>query len=335
MRFARFAEGRTGLVIGSRDLQVLDVVSSLPILRDIDRHAADAISSVLHEGGWQSWVGLIDRWDDVRGAFGTLVALAESERGIGLPMRRFDETPLQAPLASPQSHIFSMSSNTVIHIQHAFRVMLGVELTPEQVLQAKSDDLPPGGFTIWPDSVVGPGGIVAPPDGFKLFDYEAECAVYVRKGGRNLQTVELWGYAAWNDLGVRDANLGLIKDSKWGPFSLNLMKNFDTGNACGPWVVVDEPFDINGLRCTLHVNGELRQDWNLADMIYSFDEMLTFISTYATLRPGDILTSGTGAGTAIELGLDGAYWLKPGDVVEVGLEGAGILRNIVGDWSHI
>ena len=99
-----------------------------------------------------------------------------------------------------------------------------------------------------------------------------------------------------------------------------------------PGVVVDEGHDINRLRCVLTVNGEVRQDWNLADMIYSFDETLRFISEYVSLRPGDILTSGTGAGVAIESGTHGPHWLKPGDVVSITLDGVAPLTNPIGQW---
>ena len=332
MKFARFEDGRSALVIQADGLQLLDVTASTAWLRAFDPRAAETIAGVLPAAGGHSWVEMISRWDEVRGAFGSLIELVLSRRGDSPALQPFETARLGPPLASPTSHIFSLSSNTVIHIQRAFQVMFGTELSADDVLKAKTEGLPPGGFTIWPDSVVGPNGTITPPKGTRLFDYEAECAVYVKRGGRNCEHVELWGHAAWNDLGVRDANLHLKKDSRWGPFSLNLMKNFDSANACGPWVAVDEGHDITKLQCSLKVNGEPRQDWNLADMIYSFDETLRFISTYATLRPGDVLTSGTGAGTAIEKGIDGADWLKPDDVVEITLDGAGTLRNMVGHW---
>lgn len=332
MKFARFLDGRTALVVQADGLRLMDVAANVGWLRALDAPSATAVESVLATGS-HSWVEMIDRWDSVRGAFQAMVGLAQEGAGGGpSSLQPLASTPLAPPLASLGSHIFSISSNTVIHIQRAFQVMFGTELSAAEVMKAKREGLPPGGFTIWPDSVVGPEGVITPPPGTRLLDYEAECAVFVKRGGRNLDRVELWGHAAWNDLGIRDANLHLRQDSRWGPFSLNLMKNFDTGNACGPWVVVDEGHDIGALQCSLKVNGEQRQNWNLADMIYSFDETLRFISTYATLRPGDILTSGTGAGTAIEKGIDGSDWLRPDDVIELTLEGAGTLRNVVGTW---
>jgi len=68
-------------------------------------------------------------------------------------------------------------------------------------------------------------------------------------------------------------------------------------------------------------------------MIYSFEEMTSYVSEYATVNPGDMLTSGTGAGVAIEGGPDGPNYLKPGDVIEITIDGAGVLRNTMGDWD--
>jgi len=329
MKFVRFDGGRTGLVIGSETLQIIDITKNLSALSNGNKAAAQAIANVLPSEGPQDWQKMIAEWDNVRDAFKVLEESAASGTFITIP---FEDAKLEPPLASPTVHIFSVSSNTVIHLQKAMKIVLGKDLTEEEVLKPKRDGLPPSGFTIWPDSVVGPGDQIIPPKGTKTLDYEAECAVYVKKGGRNLDTVELWGYAAWNDLGIRDLNLGLAKEGPWTPFSMNLVKNFDTGNACGPWVAVDEDYDIGKLRCSLSVNGEPRQDWNLADMIYSFDEMLTYISEFASLRPGDMLTSGTGAGVAIEGGVDSPHWLKPGDVVTIELDGGGTLTNTVSTW---
>lgn len=328
MKFVRFDGGRTGLVIEHDGLQVIDVAANLNALRARDARAADAIAAVLLADPQQSWVPMIGRWDELRDAFSALVALAPAQ----LTLRAFDDVALEPPLAAPNVHIFAMGSNTTDHIVRAFKVMQDLDLTHEQARKAKDDGLPPFGFMLWPATVAAPNATVAPPKGTLKFDYEAECAVYVKRGGRDLTTVELWGYTAFNDLGVRDPFLKLAKEAHWGPFSLNLPKNFDTSNACGPWVVVDEGQDILSLNCRLTVNGEPRQDWNLRDMIYGFDETLSYISTSLTLRPGDMLCSGTGAGVALESGIDSDAWLKPGDVIELTLDGVAPLRNTVGAW---
>lgn len=332
MKFVRVNGGRTGLVVVADGQQILDIESNLTVLREHDRAAASAIERVLPPGVEQRWTAMIDGWDGVRGAFQALIGLAEGGRDFGFATTAFSESRFDAPLAAPDVHIFSFSSNTAIHIQRAFKAMKGLDLSEADVLKPRMQGLPPGGFTIWPDTVVGHKATVAPPPGSQTFDYEGECAVFLKKGGLRLEDVKLWGYAAWNDFGVRDTHLGLVAEAPWAPFSLNLPKNFDTGNSCGPWVSVDECKNINELRCVLRVNGEVRQDWNLADMIYPFEDMFRHVSSSLSLRPGDVVTSGTGAGVAIEGGVESPHWLKPGDVVEVELDGAGSLINTIGDF---
>ncbi len=333
MKFVRFGGGKTGLVAKTTGLHVVEVIASLPGLRAHDAAAAQAVLSVLAAEGPQDWSEMIGQWDTVRPAFQALLALAKADGPReGLVLHPWAGLTLEAPLPSPTVHIFSFTSNTVVHIQRAFKAMLNTDLSEDEVLKSRRAGLPPGGFSIWPASVIGPGATITPPRGARLLDYEGECAVILKKGGRDLQSVELWGYMNWNDLGVRDTHLKLKPEAPWAPFSLNLPKNFDTGNACGPWVVVDEDHDLRRLRCIVRVNGEVRQDWNLADMIYPFEDMFTHVSQWATLRPGDIVTSGTGAGVAIEGGLHSPHWLKRGDVVDVQLEGAGTLSNPIGDW---
>ena len=252
MKFVRFSGGHTGLVIDADGLQVLDVAGSLGALRDHDKVAATLIDEILLRDPTQSWRQMIGRWDEVRSSFESLVSIPARQLAL-VPLA---SASLEPPLAAPDVHIFAMGSNTTDHIVRAFKVMQNLDLTHAQARSAKDEGLPPFGFMLWPATVAGPGATVAPPKGTLKFDYEGECAVYVKRGGRDLETVELWGYTAFNDFGVRDPFLKLVKEAKWGPFSLNLPKNFDTSNSCGPWVVVDEEQDLGSLRCVLMVNGK-------------------------------------------------------------------------------
>ena len=327
MKFIRFAHGGTGLVVDHGGWHALDIAAEIEALRRHNAAAAATIHDVLLADPAQSWVGMIGNWDHVRPAFDALERHAHA-----MALAPLAGVALGPPLASPTVHIFAMGSNTTDHIVRAFKVMQNIDMTHQQARQPKEDGSPPFGFTLWPATVVGHGAPVAPPRGTQKFDYEGECAVYVRQGGRDLSTVAIWGFTAFNDLGVRDPFLKLAREAHWGPFSLNLPKNFDTANSCGPWVCVDEAQDLRALRCVVTVNGQTRQDWRLSEMIYSFDETLSYISRSLTLRPGDMLASGTGAGVALEGGMDGPDWLKPGDVIEVSLDGVAPLRNVVGTW---
>jgi 2-keto-4-pentenoate hydratase/2-oxohepta-3-ene-1,7-dioic acid hydratase in catechol pathway len=110
--------------------------------------------------------------------------------------------------------------------------------------------------------------------------------------------------------------------------SWTLQKNFDGGSSAGPWVAAGGEEDAGALAITLRVNGELRQSGSTAEMIFSFAEAAAHLSRFVTLRPGDVIASGTPAGTALERGPDGPY-LRPGDEVELHVGSLGLLRNRV------
>ena len=177
-----------------------------------------------------------------------------------------------------------------------------------KTLRSKVSAGPPTGFFVIPGSIVGPDDQIAPPKAAVKLDYEAEVAVILGSGGRNLDAkdVEIWGYTGWNDLSIRDPHHG--------------------GNVCGPSVAVGEPTDLSVLGMVSRVNGGQRQNGSTAQMIRSFAELAAYISQFLPLAPGDMITSGTPGGTAIEQGIDGSF-LKAGDIVEVEIEGVGVLRN--------
>lgn len=334
MKFLRFDDWATGLLVeGSTPSRVLDVAGSLTRFRALDAAGADAVAAVLPDGGKGSWVRLIENWDRVRGALQKMLGLA-SQGDTGLSVRPLDAVRLRPPLATRHGRIIALGANVAAHASAAFKIVFGTDVPPENFHKEKRDGLPPWGFLIVPETVIGPGEAVSPPAGVQKLDYEGEVAVILKAGGRRIRPgdVEFWGYTAWNDLSIRDGRLGIGPPLHRGAFSWALEKNFETGNACGPWVVVDEPHDLGRLSCTTRVNGETRQAWSTADMIYDFRETAEFVSRYFELAPGDIICSGTGAGTAIEGGRDGARWLKPGDRIEVEVEGVGVLRNDVAKW---
>ena len=93
--------------------------------------------------------------------------------------------------------------------------------------------------------------------------------IILAAGGKHLATSDLrvWGFTAWNDLSIRDGRLGIGPELHRGAFNWAVEKNFDTGNPCGPCVVVDEGYDVNDLRCTMRVNGEVRQGGSITDMV--------------------------------------------------------------------
>jgi len=322
MKFVRFNDGVTGLLIDDR---VLDVAAAS---RSLDGDGAKSLARLLPGDGSGSWNDMIAHWDEAR------EPLAQLNEGGGETLA-LSSVKLEAPLPDRRNRIIALGANVAAHGVNAFKAVSGKDFDEDYFLKDKRDGLPGWGFPIMPETVVGPEAEIKPEANVTKLDYECEVGVVLGSGGRNMSEGDfsVWGHTIWNDLSIRDGRLGIGIPLHRGAFSWALEKNFDTGNACGPCVVVDEGHDVNRLRCQTHVNGVQRQDWNTTDMIWGFAETVAFISRYTEMSPGDILCSGTGAGCAIEAGVDGDRWLKPGDRVELEVEGVGVLANTIADWS--
>lgn len=160
-------------------------------------------------------------------------------------------------------------------------------------------------------------------------DYEVECAAIIgRKGAdiaRENAREHIFGYTIYNDFSARDEQ---VRDQQFrmGP---SKGKDFDTGNAFGPWIVTrDELPDPYALRMQSRINGEVQGTGLLGGMQHRFEDCIAFVSRDETLHPGDVLGSGTmGNGCGFETG----RYLAPGDVIEIEVEGIGILRNVIGE----
>jgi 2-keto-4-pentenoate hydratase/2-oxohepta-3-ene-1,7-dioic acid hydratase in catechol pathway len=176
-------------------------------------------------------------------------------------------------------------------------------------------------------NVVGSGHEVRWPSYAKLLDYELELAVVIGKGGANISREKarehIFGYMIFNDFSARDAQEYEMN----APFGPAKGKDFDTGNAMGPWIVTaDELPDPYNLTMLARVNGEEWSRGNSCGMVHRFEDMIAHVSQDETLYPGEIMGSGTvGNGC----GLEQNRWLKPGDNVELEIEGIGVLRNRV------
>jgi 2-keto-4-pentenoate hydratase/2-oxohepta-3-ene-1,7-dioic acid hydratase in catechol pathway len=332
MRFVRTIEGRTGLLLaGSEPERVVDVAARMDGLARTDASAALAIADTLLVDREQSWVRMISDWDAVRGAFAALLAAAE--RGLGgVAVRALDDVRLGPPLPSEASRVFAVGANFAPHAAQSDAAIAGThdaEHREAAIVKAKRAGVPPWGFSLLPGTFIGTGAAISPPPATEKLDYEAEVAVIFRAGGsRRGLDVRPWGVTAWNDVSIRDPHLGLGVKVDHGPMTWTLQKNFDTSNPCGPCVVVDEGIDVNDVAFSMYVNGELRQSGTTADMVYSFDEVVAHLSSYLTMRSGDIVVSGTSAGTALEQGIDGPY-LQDRDEAVVEVQGVGVLRNPV------
>jgi 2-keto-4-pentenoate hydratase/2-oxohepta-3-ene-1,7-dioic acid hydratase in catechol pathway len=176
-------------------------------------------------------------------------------------------------------------------------------------------------------SVVGHEHDIRWPSYARLMDYELEFCAIIGQGGRDIPAAKagahIFGYTIFNDFSARDAQEYEMN----GPFGPCKGKDFDTGNVFGPWIVTaDELTDPYALEMVARINDEEWSRGNSRDMIHRFEDMIAHVSRDETLHPGEVFGSGTvGGGCGLELN----RWLKPGDVVELEVEGIGMLRNRV------
>jgi 2-keto-4-pentenoate hydratase/2-oxohepta-3-ene-1,7-dioic acid hydratase in catechol pathway len=176
-----------------------------------------------------------------------------------------------------------------------------------------------------PGSLVGHQGKIVRPKESEQLDYEGEIALVIGRAGRRIAPERALDHVA----GATLCNEGTIRDwMRHGKFNVTQGKNWDASGGIGPWLLTADEIDLGKpLRITARVNGELTQDDTTASMIKSFSELIAYISTFMTLKPGDILATGT----PVKLGphREQPMWLKPGDVVEIEVPQIGVLRNSV------
>lgn len=181
------------------------------------------------------------------------------------------------------------------------------------------------------NTLIGPTREIIKPACVKELDYETELAVVIGKRCRNVPEAEAYdviaGYTVMNDVSARD----IVRIERKEGNQL-LGKMFDGFAPLGPWLVTrDEIPDPINLRVISRVNGEIRQNGNTHDMIFSIPKLVSYLSQM-TLEPGDLISTGTPDGVAMGRKPDQAPWfLKPGDVLESEVEGVGILRNKIVD----
>jgi 2-keto-4-pentenoate hydratase/2-oxohepta-3-ene-1,7-dioic acid hydratase in catechol pathway len=185
----------------------------------------------------------------------------------------------------------------------------------------------PSLFCRAPASLVGHEQPIERPRVSHQFDYEGEIALVIGKGGRHIPRER----ALEHIFGLTLCNEGSVRDwLRHGKFNVTQGKNFDRSGSLGPWIVTRDEIDLaKPIRLTTRVNGEVRQDDTTERLIFPFDYLISYLSTFTTLTAGDIIVTGTPTGAGARF--DPPRWLKPGDVVEVEASGLGTLRNRVVD----
>ena len=185
----------------------------------------------------------------------------------------------------------------------------------------------PSMFFRTPGSLTGHGQPIVRPKASPQLDYEGEICLVIGKEGRHIAKERAMDHVA----GYTLCNEGTLRDwVRHAKFNVTQGKNFDASGSIGPYFVsADEIDPSNPLHLVTRVNGEVRQDDTTANLIFGFADLIAYITIFTTLKPGDIIVTGTPVGAGARF--DPPRWLKPGDVVEVSVPELGILRNEVTD----
>jgi 2-keto-4-pentenoate hydratase/2-oxohepta-3-ene-1,7-dioic acid hydratase in catechol pathway len=175
-----------------------------------------------------------------------------------------------------------------------------------------------------PDTVVGPDAQIIWPAYTERLDFELELGMVIGRRGKDIARDDapryIAGFTIFNDFSARDQQM---KEAPVG-MGPSKGKDFDTGNAIGPYLVTADELDLTNARMIARVNGEVWSEGCAGDMYWSFADLIAHVSQSETVYPGELWGSGTvTSGSGLELD----RWLQPGDVVELEVEGIGILRN--------
>jgi 2-keto-4-pentenoate hydratase/2-oxohepta-3-ene-1,7-dioic acid hydratase in catechol pathway len=272
---------------------------------------------VTYDAGRGPRVGVLDGGDVLDAGFdGDMVAFIEAGAAVADGSERVDGARLLAPLRP-----------------RTLRDFLGFEGHLKNAYAALGRDIPPEWYEIpayykgMPDTVIGPDAEVPWPAYCDELDHELELAAVI---GRTVKDVApedalacVFGYTIWNDLSARDVQRreGAVG---MGP---GKAKDWDGSNVLGPCIVTADELDVADARMRVRVNGEVWGVDTTAHMHHTFADMIAYAARGQTLRPGEVIGSGTAAGGS---GLELGRHLNEGDVVELEVEGIGVLRNRIG-----
>ena len=250
---------------------------------------------------------------------GVLPLVERAAAGAAWPALHGDAVPLsevrlEAPMPRPRRNLFCVGRN-----YHAHALELRESVFKDSPKDTQSWPIV---FTKVPECVVGPDDEVRLPSAVSTqVDYEAELAVVIGHGGRNIARGDamghVFGYTIVNDVTARDVQM---RHQQW-----DLGKSFDTFCPMGPWIVTADELDGTDTRVRCWVNEQLRQDGRTVDLIFDIATLIETCSRGITLYPGDIIATGTPAG--VGMGLTPPSWLRPGDVVRIEIDGIGSLSN--------
>jgi 2-keto-4-pentenoate hydratase/2-oxohepta-3-ene-1,7-dioic acid hydratase in catechol pathway len=297
---------RVGAVVGDDNDRVVDLSAAAQGTRDAAQFA-DMLS-------------LIDGGEAALEQARRLVAAASTTLPIA-------SVRLLAPIPVPRRLRDFLSFELHVRQSRANRHLFGIETEPRDPALIQIPK-------VWYErpiyykgncfSVVGPESEVHWPSYSVTIDYELEIAMVVGRGGKNIRVEDapshVFGYCIFNDFSARDVQYAEMPGSL-GP---SKGKDFDTGNALGPWIATADEVDPDKLTMLARVNGEEWSRGHSGTMHHSFAKLLAYASLEETVYPGEVLGSGTvGGGCGNELG----RFMKDGDIIELEVSGLGVLRN--------
>lgn len=206
-------------------------------------------------------------------------------------------------------------------------VCVGVNYPDRNAEYRDGSDLPkyPSLFLRTRGSFVGHGQALQLPPESVQFDYEGEIVLVIGKAGRRIGEADALDHV----FGLSLCNEGSVRDwMRHGKFNVTQGKNFNASGAIGPWIVpVEDSGQFANLQLTTRVNGELRQHDNADRLMFPFARLISYISTFMHLLPGDLIVTGTPTGSGARF--DPPKYLVEGDVVSVAVPGIGTLENRV------
>ncbi len=230
------------------------------------------------------------------------------------------ELEFLAPIPVPFRNVFCVGKNYHDHAHEFARSGFdtsagkGGEAVPDCAIY----------FSKVPEIVIGPGAPIPFPRGLSdQIDYEVELTVVIGRGGRAIPRERaldhVFGYTIANDVTARDLQ---ARHKQWF-----VGKNIDGFCPMGPWIATADEIDLADTTVRTWINGELRQDANTRDLIFDVPSLIETLSAGLTLKPGDLIMTGTPAG--VGLGFTPPRFLRPGDRVKLEIGGIGVLENAV------
>lgn len=220
------------------------------------------------------------------------------------------------PVVPNPGKILAIGLNYHDHVAEADRALGGREVPKKPMV-----------FARWPESLTAHRGVIRRPKVSTQLDWEAELLVVIGKRVPRYTPVEralehVFGYAAMNE--------ACLRDYQFHSRQLTPGKNFESTGGVGPWIVTaDEVADPQDLNVEMRLNGEVMQKANTSDMVFTVAHLISYISDWLPLNPGDLIASGTMGG--VGFARTPPVFMKPGDVAEVSISSIGTLVNRVED----